>query len=236
MPMHESIAALLELHDVNRQRQVLISERTTREGRIAKAEQALRQATEAREAAESAVGSNDALIRQYTADLARCDATVDKLREQQMQARTNKEYLACINGIENAKSEKKLREESLSQLNAQIEVMQGKVDEAKAKEAQAQAALDQVQNEVHDQAEAEVSEAELDRLYTEQKAKVDPKLLEVYERLIIAKHPMPLMKVNGRTRATPMGNVISTQHLEMLRLGHLVTDQASNAILYVDED
>ena len=109
--MNQTIAALLELHDVNRQRQILIKERTTREARLQEAEQALARATAAREAAEQAVHANAALTRQYTADIERCDATIAKLREQQMQAKTNKEYLACINGIENAKSEKKLRQE-----------------------------------------------------------------------------------------------------------------------------
>ncbi|MDA3959941.1 MAG: hypothetical protein PF961_04055 [Planctomycetota bacterium] len=234
--MNETIAALLELHDVNRQRLVLVKDRTTREDRLGEASKALKAVTAAREAAEQAVHSNDALTRQYTADLERCDNTIAKLREQQMQAKTNKEYLACINGIENAKSEKKLRTESLTQLAAEVEAKQAAVEAAKAKEADVAAAVEKVEAEVGGGAAAEISESELDRMYAEKKTKVDPKFLEIYERLVTSKHPMPLMKVDGATRATPMGNMISTQQLELLRLGHLVTDQGSNAILYVNED
>lgn len=233
--MHETLANLLELHDVNRQRQVLIFQRRDREAKHQEAEQVLATAQAAREAAESAVGSSDALTRQYQADLERCSTTIDKLREQQMQAKTNKEYLACINGIENAKSEMKLRQESLAQLEEQIAEKRTAVEAAAGKEAEAKAALEALATAATETPEADVSESELDRMYQERKTKVDPKFLEVYERLISAQHKMPLMRVDGPSRATPMGNMISTQQLERLRLGHLVTDPSTNAILYVDE-
>lgn len=233
--MHETLAALLELHDVNRQRQVLIHDRTSRDGKLSVARETVAKATAAREQAEEAAGTNGALTRQYQADTERCTTTIDKLREQQMTASTNKEYLACINGIENAKSEKKLREESLAELATHVETKQAAVEVAKQAEEAAQMELAKAEEELSGGAEAEVSEAELERIYQERKKDVDPKFLEVYERLITSKHKFPLMKVDARNRATPMGNMISTQQLERLRLGHLVTDPSTNAILYVDE-
>ena len=233
--MHETFTSLLDLHEVNIQRQLLVKERRSREAKVTQAAEALASATAAREQAETAATSSDALIRQYTADIKRCDHTIEEMREKQMSAKTNKEYLACINGVEEAKSEKRLREQSLADLNARIDTLKEAAE--KAKQAEAAAA------ELHEAAKLELesatveaeSEAELERIYQEKKAAVDAKFLEVYERLITAKHPMPLMKVDGATRATPMGNRINTQALEQLRLGQLVTDSSSNAILYVDE-
>jgi len=233
--MHETIRALLDLDDVNRQRQILVKERQGREARLAEAEEVLQRATQAREQAEEEFGGMEALIRQYSADVERCDSTVERLRDLQMQAKTNKEYLACINGIENAKAEKRLREDSLNELGAKVEERTQHIEELRQAEQQAQEALAALKEQQAGEADRETSEAELDRLYNEKKQAVDPKFLEAYERLIAAKHPMPLMKVDAATRATPMGNMINTQALEQLRLGQLVIDSASNAILYVEE-
>ena len=47
---------------------------------------------------------------------------------------------------------------------------------------------------------------------------------------------MPIMAIDGRTRATPYGNMISTSAVEKIRLGQFVQDPSSNAILYIKED
>ena len=150
-----------------------------------------------------------------------------------MDARSNKEYLAIINGVEEAKSEKKLRQESVNQL-------QGQIDELSAKATAAGEARDTLKAEVEtmEKALAELGEQansanELQRLYDDQKAKVEPKFLQHYERLVASNHRMPLMKVDAVSRATPYGNMVSTNQLEHIRLGELVIDQGSNAILYV---
>lgn len=233
--MQETIRALLELHEVNRQRQVLIEERKARERRLAEAQRTLAEKTAAREAAEQEREGLAALVRQYTADKERCEETIARLREQQMQARSNKEYLACINGIEGAKAELKLRENSLAELGERRDELDRRVAAATTAEEEARAAVEAVERDIAAHEEQGASEQELDRIYGEKKRAVDPKFLETYERLVQARHPMPLMRVDARTRATPMGNVINTSAAEQLRLGHLVVDSVSNAILYIDD-
>jgi len=233
--MHPKIRALLDLDDVNRQRELLAKQRRAREEALQAAEAAHQKLQEHADALLEEAHRSDALIRQYTQDIANCDERIEKLRGQQLEATSNKAYLTCINGIESAKSEKKVREESLALLREQIEGQQAKADEAKAKADEARAKVEEVKTENETHAEADTSEAELERLYEERKKEVDPKFLKIYERLVAAKHPRPLMQVDPRTRATPLGNRVSTNALESLRLGVLVTDPACNAILYVDE-
>jgi len=234
--MHATIRSLLELDDVNRQRQILVKRRREREARLAKTKEQAEQAQRVADQAADEAHRADALIRQYEADVQRCDQTIEKLRGQQMEASTNKAYLACLNGIEAAKNEKKLREESLLKLMEQTEELQAKADEAKSKAENAAGQVGVVEQEIAAQAEADASEAELDRIYQEKKQHCEPKYLEIYERLVQAGNPRPIMKVDPRTRATPLGNCINTNALESLRLGQLITDPACNAILYVDED
>jgi len=234
--MHDTFSALLELHEVNNRQQLLIKERKAREAKLTQATEAYKSAVATREKAAEEAERSDALIRQYGTDIERCDSTIAKLREQQMQARTNKEYLACINGVENAKAEKRLREESLRNLHERIDELKEQLKRTEEAEEAAKATMETAERELGEQQEEAESEAELERIYSEKKQGVDPKFLEVYERLISARHPMPLMKVDLRTGATPMGNRLNTQALEQLRLGQLVTDSASNAILYVEEE
>ena len=106
---------------------------------------------------------------------------------------------------------------------------------AVAKVADAETKIGQLRTAIAAKSAADEAEANLNALYAKQRALCDEKALVIYERLVKANHPRPLMKVDPNTRATPLGNCISTNALEMLRLGQLVVDQTSNAILYIDE-
>ena len=234
--MHPAITQLLDLHQVNVQRQRLIQDRSGREDKRRQADQALAKFTALSQTSRQMVEDQGALIRQYTADVERCDTDIQSFRARQMEAKSNKEYLECINGIENAKAEKKLREESLANLNASVEELQQKAEAAEAKLAEIQGKYDQFVANLQESEEAGRSSAELERLYQEKRQGLDPKFLEVYERLIEAKHHMPLISVDPLTRATPLGQIISHNDCERIRGGQLVTDPMTNGILYIQED
>ncbi|TVR14457.1 MAG: hypothetical protein EA401_04495 [Planctomycetota bacterium] len=234
--MHPAITQLLDLHQVNVQRQRLIQDRSGREEKRRQADQALAKFTTQHETAHKMVADQGALIRQYTADVDRCDTEIQSLRSRQMEAKSNKEYLECINGIENAKAEKKLREESLSNLNASVDELQSKASAAEQKLAEIRAKYEQFVANLEESQEAEQSAQELERMYQEKRQGLDPKFLEVYERLIEAKHHMPLIPVDPVTRATPLGQIISHNDCERIRGGQLVTDPMTNGILYIKEE
>jgi hypothetical protein len=78
-------------------------------------------------------------------------------------------------------------------------------------------------------------ESALDAQYAERRAQVEPAFLEVYERLVKAMHKAPLLRVDPVTRATPLGAVLSFNQVEQIRMGKLVIDRTSNAILYLSE-
>lgn len=234
--MHPAIVQLLELHRTNEQRQRLRLDRETRVAKRKQADAALEKYQSLHAAAVAKVDEQAALIRQYTADVERCDTEIASLRAKQMEAKTNKEYLDCINGVEHAKAEKKLREESLANLNAQVETLQAGVSAAATKLADIQSKYDKF---IADQQEPEAAAGsldELERLYQEKRAHVDPKYLEVYERLIEARHKTPLISIDPQTRATPLGQIISHNDCERVRSGQLVTDPMTNGILYIKEE
>lgn len=230
--MNPNIEALLELQVIDKQRQSL---RKARQEKLRGLDEA-RKAAEAKKAAAVAAAEEiekmAALIRQYEGDLQRCDATIADLRGKQMNAKTNKEYMAIINGIEQSRLEKGHREQSLKELA-------GKVDAAKAKAAAAQTEADQAAAKAEAAATATGAtepgsdETALEQQYAERKAKVDPKFLEAYERLVTAGHKTPLVKVDQRTRALPWGAVISMNQLEQIIAGRLVIASGTNQILYV---
>lgn len=233
--MHPAIANLLELHDVNLQRQLVTKGLRAKQAELDAAQGVLDTLTKTAEAAEGESHKADALLRQYQGDIERCDSTIEELRGKQMEAKSNKEYLAIINGVEEAKNEKKLRAESITNLEGQVEGLQANAAAASAKRDEQQALVDGIKAAVDELASNADSAAELDRIYNEKKTAVDSKFLAHYERLVTSGHRMPLMRVDGLTRATPYGNMVSTNQLEHIRLGELVIDQGTNAILYVDE-
>ena len=233
--MHPAIIQLLDLHRINQNRQLLQNDRLGRSSKRQQADAALEKYKKLHEAAGSKVSDQDALIRQYTADVERCDAEILKLRSQQMEAKTNKEYLDCINGVETAKAEKKLREESLENLQANVDELKASADKAAAQLADIQAKYDKFIAE-HQEPEASGSSLEeVERIYAEKRQGLDAKFLEVYERLIAARHKTPLLEVNPATRATPLGQIISHNDCERIRNGELVTDPMTNGILYMKD-
>jgi predicted nucleic acid-binding Zn-ribbon protein len=233
--MNANIAALLDLQVIDKKRQVLKQAREARRSKFSEAEKAWKAAEAGALAAQAEVEKLNALIRQYTTDSSRCDATIADLRGKQMGAKTNKDYMAIINAIEAAKVEKGMRESSIKELGSRIEALQEKA--AKAAELVAKAKSDHealaAASGAPDQATPE--ELDVDRRYDERKAEVDPAFLEAYERLVKARHPMPLAKVDPNTRATPMGIMISHNQIEQIRMGKLVVCRNSNSILYIAE-
>jgi predicted nucleic acid-binding Zn-ribbon protein len=232
--MNPSIAALLELQAIDSRRVTLRRARDGRRTRIEAARAAVTAAEAASAALVAEIGKVDALQRQYQADLARCDQVINDARSKQQGAKTNKEYMAIINDIEQSKSEKTHRETSLKELTARIDGLKAKVEAADAKVAAAKAALTKAEGETGaDVPTPEEASAQAD--YDERKKRVDPDFLEQYERLVKANHKSPLLKVDPKTRATVMGTVISQNLCEQIRMGKLVIDRMSNAILYLPE-
>jgi predicted nucleic acid-binding Zn-ribbon protein len=231
--MHPTMAALLELHDINQQRQLLRKQREERQKRIDMVESALQASSQKAAAAEGKTHEADALIRNYSKDIDSAEERMQQLREKQMVASTNREYLAIINGIEEAKNIKKLRSEQLKEVEEKVARLREVATQAGAARDQLQSKLEAVRAACEQPDDADCSEAELERLYHDRRAPVDPAFLETYERLVAGSHPMPLMPVDGHTRATPVGNLCSLNQIDQIRKGYLVQDAASSAILYI---
>jgi predicted nucleic acid-binding Zn-ribbon protein len=230
--MNPNIAALLDLQVIDKQRQVLKQAREGLRARVQKAAEAAQAAQAAAVAAQAEVDRLQALLRQYASDSARCDATIADLRGKQMGAKTNKDYMAIINGIEQAKVEKSLREQSIKDLGSRLDGLNEKAAKANAQVAELGAALVKLQEDGGD-GKPSPEEQAIQAQYDARKASCDPAFLEVYERLIKANHKMPLAKVDPHTRATPVGNLVSHNIIEQIRMGKLVVDRNTNSILYV---
>jgi predicted nucleic acid-binding Zn-ribbon protein len=233
--MNANIAALLDLQVIDKKRLVLKHAREATHSKLSDAEKAWRTADGNASVSGAEVDKLGALMRQYTADSARCDTTIAELRTKQMGAKTNKDYMAIINGIELAKSEKVMREQSIKEITQRLDALKEKAAKAAEQSAVLKAEYDRIAAEsgVPDQPSPE--EAAVQKLYDEKKAAIDAAFLEAYERLVKARHPMPLAKVNTTSRATPHGVMISHNQIEQIRMGKLVIDRTSNSILYLVE-
>ena len=232
--MIPSVAALLELQVIDKQRLTLRRAREEQLKRVDEARRACAVADEAVATAQAEIDRHGALVRQYTGDVQRCEATIAELRGKQPEAKTNKDYMDIINGIEQAKLEKVKREGSIKDLGVRIAALEERAAAARAKADAAKAGLDAALAAAGD-AQPSEQERELDAQYVTRRAEVDPAFLEVYERLVKAHHKTPLLRVDPRTRTTPFGAVLSHNQVEQIRNGKLVVDRNSNAILYLDE-
>jgi predicted nucleic acid-binding Zn-ribbon protein len=233
--MNSSIEALLDLQVIDKKRLALKKAREAQTGQVDDAAKAAATADATAATSAGEVEKLGALIRQYGADSARCDQTIADLRSQQMNAKTNKEYMAIINGIEAAKLEKSNREASVKELNAKVEALQAKAKAALEQAAALKGKAEQVKTTNATAMLATPEEQELQKRYDDIRGTLDPAYLEAYERLVKANHKMPLMRIDPKTRSTPYGSIISHNMIEQIRMGKLVIERGTNAILYVDE-
>ena len=169
--MHPNIKELVALHDIFRQRQILVVDREKREARLNRAQRALANANAAAEAAAEKATGADALIRQYTSRIEELKEFVAAQRAKQMEAQSNKDYVAILNSIEEANAESKLSQENLADLKANIAEMQEKADAIAKKRDVVQTKHDEVAEQCNGETDADISEAQLDRMYEEQRSK-----------------------------------------------------------------
>jgi predicted nucleic acid-binding Zn-ribbon protein len=231
--MNSNIQTLLDLQVIDKQRLTLKRAREAKLAKLVSADKALLAADTAAASAHNEVDRLGAMIRQYTADVERCDKTVSELRGKQPESKTNKEYMDLINGIEAAKLEKVKRETSLKELTARVDALTAKASEADAAVAKTKSAQQSTAVEAESSKQPTAEESALQAQYDDAKMTVDPAFIEHYERLIKAHHKTPLLRVDPATRATPFGSLLSPNHLEQLKAGKLVIDRATNGILYL---
>jgi len=231
--MNSNIQTLLDLQVIDKQRLALKRAREAKLAKLAAAEKAMVAADAAAASAINEIDRLGAMIRQYTADVERCDKTVTDLRGKQPESKTNKEYMDLINGIEAAKLEKVKREASLKELMGRVDALTVKANDAKEAAAKVKVAHDATAIEAHSAKVPTAEESALQAQYDEAKHTVEPTFIEHYERLIKAHHKTPLLRVDAATRATPFGSLLSPNHVEQLKAGKLVIDRATNGILYL---
>jgi predicted nucleic acid-binding Zn-ribbon protein len=231
--MSPIISVLLDLRTIDLERRKLRQVREEKRGHLAKAEQAAALAATAAAAAKAEHDRHQALLRQYQGDIARCEAEIARLRAEQPNAKTNREYMAVINGIEHAKSERVQREASVKDITARMAALAEKSGTLQRKSDELAARVAQIRTAAAEAEKPSPEEQALTERYDARKVDCPAEFLEAYERLAKANHPNPLCRVDPTTRATPYGQILSHHQVESIRLGKLVIDRGSNAILYL---
>lgn len=231
--MADPVAALLELWTIDQRRRELSKARDAKAATVAKAEAEWKALAAAATAAAAEADRSDALIRQYQADLERCEAKIAEQSQKKLSAKSNKEYMDIHNGIEQARAEKSQREQSVKELTARKADKQTAAQAAADKEAAAKAKLEETRTAAAAEGGPSPEEQELAARAEAIQAGIEPEFLRTYEKLVKSGHKSPLMRVDPKTRATPFGTLLSHNMLEQIRQGKLVIDRASNAILYI---
>ena len=90
-----------------------------------------------------------------------------------------------------------MRETSIEQLNQTVAALQEQAEQAAQAVETVKAKHAEMVEKFSGDSENEASTAELEKLYQEQKAKVDPGFLSHYERLMKSGNKLPLMKLNS---------------------------------------
>ena len=206
--MHPAIIQLLDLHRINQNRQLLQNDRLGRSSKRQQADAALEKYKKLHEAADPRLAiktrssaNTPPMLSAAMRKSSSCVRSKWKLKPQGISRLHQRRR--------NRQGREKLREESLENLQANVDELKASADKAAAQLADIQAKYDKFVAEHQEPEASGSSQEEVERIYAEKRQGLDAKFLEVYERLIAARHKTPLLEVNPATRATPLGQIIS---------------------------
>ena len=233
--MANPLNALIDLHTLNKQRSRLMHSERKRQSGVRKAEKALEDAQAAAERAASGSSQADALIRSLNEEITTLQTKINDLKEAQLNAATNKEYLATINEAETARADLAAKQTRLTSIENAAASQVAAAEAALEALSQAEAKLATEKEQAQPSEEAAGAIERMQGLYQDARKAVDPELLARYDRLVKSGHRQPMLGVHPTSGATSFGNRLPTSQLERLRRGEVVIDQMTQSILYIDD-
>jgi len=194
--LEEQIKILVELQGLDTQifRLELILQEIPAELKMLEAE--FQEKTAIVKACEGAVKSFLLKRKEKEMDLETKETLIKKLRAQQYQVKTNKEYSALQQEIERSKADGSILEDEIIKILDEIDAANQKLSEAKERVRLEEQSLKQKKDQR--QAETKKTESELEGLQDQRKAiaeKVDKNILLHYDRLLKSREGLAIVPV-----------------------------------------
>lgn len=169
-------------------------------------------------------------------NLASQEENAKKLQSQLYSLKTNKEYQTMLGQIQGAKADASVIEDKILALMDAVDSTKKRVDEEKAVLKQHESIFSEAKKKIEDRIrEIDASIAEHETKRKQILPSVDPKILAHYERILQGRDGLALVVVEEEScsgcfmRVTP-------QIINMIRMyDHLITCEACNRILYIQE-
>ena|SRR3989338_479395 len=168
-------------------------------------------------------------------DLATKEENVRKFETQLMQVKTNKEYSALKSEITSLKADNSLLEEMIIGLLDRLEDLQRKVQEQK-KILQTKEAEHQVKVKLLEE-KAKSMREEID-LFSKQKCEkikeVKPEIAQLYEQIVLKKHGIAFVKVQGEVCGACQMRLRPQILNEVMQKEKVVICESCSRMLYTD--
>lgn len=170
-------------------------------------------------------------------ELSSKEENIKKLQTQLYSLKTNKEYQAMLQQINDAKADVSVIEDKILQLLDQIDKVKSNRDEEKRKLQEEEEVFNAEIKKIDDRIkEIDDRLAQLESLRIQVTPEIDPKILAQYERILYNREGLAIVSAAGNS-CQGCNMLVPPQVINLIRMyERIVTCEVCNRILYINED
>lgn len=169
-------------------------------------------------------------------ELASKEESTKKLQGQLYQLKTNKEYQAMLQQIEDSKADASLIEDQILELFNQADKIKNDTAQEKEKVAQEEKSFNEARKKVEDSVK-EIDEhlAQLEAQRKRIAPDIDAKILSQYDRILASRDGLAIVKAKGNS-CKGCNMFVPPQVINLIKMyENIVTCEMCNRMLYVDQ-
>ncbi|MCG8429937.1 MAG: C4-type zinc ribbon domain-containing protein [Candidatus Omnitrophica bacterium] len=234
--LKSQLEELVKLQKIDKAIHDLTLEKEANPLKIKELEAAFEQKKAAVAAAEKQLQDVQKLKKEKELELAAQEENAKKLQAQLYSLKTNKEYQAMLQQIQDAKADASVIEDKILELFDSLEKAQQKVEEEKGKLRQEEAVFEADKKKLNDRVK-EIEEAIAGHQTSRREIlpNVDKKILAEYERIMKSRDGIGMVPVRSEA-CTGCFMRVNPQTINLIKMYEsLVTCEVCNRILYVEE-
>lgn len=177
------------------------------------------------------------LKKEKEMELGSKEESAKKLQAQLYQLKTNKEYQAMLQQINDAKTDASVIEDKILELMDQIDNAKAEIDKEKQALQQEEKSLNEQKNKI--QARIKEIDDRLSQLEAQQKQvtpEIEPKILSQYQRILKSRDALAIVKVKDNS-CGGCNMHVPPQVINLIRMyERVITCEVCNRMLYIGDE
>jgi hypothetical protein len=235
--LKSQISSLIKLQKIDSEIYALKAEKESKPEQIKTLDAAFEEKKQRLASLDKKFLDSQKLKKDKELDLGSKEEAAKKLQSQLYQLKTNKEYQAMLQQINDAKADTSVIEDKILELMDQLDTAKAEIDKAKQVLQQEEKLLNEQKNKIQNRIK-EIDDR-LSQLEAQQKQiipEIDPKILPQYQRILKNRDGLAIVQVKDNS-CGGCNMHVPPQVINLIKMyERIITCEVCNRMLYINED